>query len=56
MLPIKRKIIEEYRKMLKEYEKGKTYKYDYILDMINFLDVREYLDNPLYIEAKFLSI
>ena len=56
MLPIKKKIIDEYRKMLKEYEKGKTYNYNYILDMINFLDIYEYLDNPLYIEAKFLSI
>ena len=56
MLPLKKKIIEEYRRMLREYEKGKTYDYDYILDMINFLQVRKYLDNPHYIEVKFLSI
>ena len=56
MSPLKRKIIREYRKMLKEYENGKTYNYDYILDMINLLDVYEYLKHPKYIEAQYLRL
>lgn len=56
MSPLKRKIIREYRKMLKEYENGKTYNYDYILDMINLLDVYEYLKHPEYIEAQYLRL
>ena len=56
MSPLKRKIIREYKKMLKAYFNGYPYNYDYILDMINLLDVYEYLDRPQYIEAKYLSL
>jgi hypothetical protein len=56
MSPLKRKIIHEYKKMLKAYFSGYTYNYDYILDMINLLDIKEYLDRPEYIIAKYLSL
>ena len=56
MSPLKKKIVREYKKMLKAYFNGYTYDYNYILDMICLLDVYEHLDRPEYIEAKYLSL
>lgn len=55
MRPLKRKIIEEYNKLVDSLSVGKTYNYDYILDMITFIEVGSKTDNPELILNHFLN-
>lgn len=55
MLEIKKKIISEYYKLVKNLNVGKQYDYNHILDMINFIDVEENTNNPELIKNYFIN-
>jgi hypothetical protein len=55
MSPLKRKIIAEYNKMLAALFVGKSYDYDYILDMITFIEMGSATNNPELIQNYYLN-
>lgn len=55
MSPLKRKIVEEYHKLLNQLFVGKTYNYDYILDMITFTEIGSLTKNPELIQNHLLN-
>lgn len=55
MQTLKHKIVEEYKKLVKSLQKGKPYDYSYILDMINFTEVKDYIKNSKIIENHFIN-
>lgn len=52
---LRRKVVEEYLKLTHYLHMGKQYKYDHIIDMINYLDVSHSINNKI-IESYFLSL
>ena len=55
MSPLKLKIIEEYNKMVNALFVGKSFDYDYILDMITFLEIGSATNNPELIQNYYLN-
>lgn len=55
MHSLKEKVIYDYKKMLKSLFIGKSYNYDKILDMINFIEVNEYIDNSKALNNLFIN-
>lgn len=51
---IEKKIIEEYNKFTKGLHVGKTSDYNHILDMINLLELRDYIKYPENLSRRFL--
>ena len=56
MSPMKAKVVAEYQKMIHSLQLGYSYKYDYILDMINFIEVGSHTSNPPLIQEYFLNL
>ena len=55
MQPLKRKIIEEYNKLIQSLFVGKSFDYDYILDMITFIEMGSATNNPELIQNYYLN-
>lgn len=52
---LREKIIIEYKKLIEALQFGKAYDYQHILDMINFLEIKDNLNNPDLIEHYFTN-
>ena len=52
---IKTKAIEEYNKLVKRLEQGYLDNFDHILNIINFIEIKHYLNNPSIIEENLLN-
>ena len=55
MQPLKRKIIEEYNKLIQSLFVGKSFDYDYILDMITFIEIGSATNNPELTQNYYLN-
>ena len=55
MSALKRKIIEEYNKFIEALFVGKSFNYDYIIDMITFNEMGSLTSNPELIQNYYLN-
>ena len=55
MSALKRKIIEEYNKYVEALFVGKSFNYDYIIDMITFSEMGSLTSNPELIQNYYLN-
>ena len=52
---MKQKVVFEYSKLIQYLHVGKEYDYQHILDMINYIEIHEVLDNPEIVAKYFLN-